>query len=244
MLRKIKDIIQDCNLNFLLGSGLSSPYLKTLGAIESLLTEIDQRDLPAAQVRIIRASLYKRYFEDVIAKNLGILAEDEDAKYVLDAYRDFVVSINSILLRRKSTILSKEANIFTTNIDVFLDKALENAGLEYNDGFNGRFRPVFSLSNFKKSRSKRSLHYDNTSELPVFNLLKLHGSLCWRFDAANTIIFSTDLSQVKAIREVNVPVESCLEIADGVTAEALIELAKDRAPDDLLVSSPSVTRSS
>ena len=50
----------------------------------------------------------------------------------------------------------------------------------------------------------------------------------------DTIIFSTDLSQVKTISEVNVPVESCLEIADGVTAEALIELAKDRTPDDLL----------
>jgi hypothetical protein len=35
-LEQIKNVIQDCNLNFLLGSGLSSPYLKTLGNIETL----------------------------------------------------------------------------------------------------------------------------------------------------------------------------------------------------------------
>lgn len=61
---------------------------------------------------------------------------------------------NSILLKRKSTIVGKEVNIFTTNVDIFSEKAFGDLGLEYNDGFNGRLKPSFSLSNFKKSRFK------------------------------------------------------------------------------------------
>src|SRR5436190_21049667 len=109
MITKIKDTIQDCNLNFLLGSGLSSPYLRTFGTIEALLTELDQRDLASGEAKLIRTSLYKKYFDDAMSRNLGIVTNANDAKPVLDNYRTFVGLINSILLRRKSTILSKEA---------------------------------------------------------------------------------------------------------------------------------------
>jgi hypothetical protein len=234
MIKKIRDIIQDCNLNFLLGSGLSAPYLKTLGTIESLLTEVEQRELPRDEVKLIRASLYRKYFVDALAKNLGILTDDDGAGPILENYRQFVRLINSILLRRKSSILNKEANLFTTNVDIFLEKALEDAGLEYNDGFNGRFRPVFALSNFKKSRSKRSLHYDNTSELPVFNLLKLHGSLCWQLAPEDTIVYSTDLAQVRVIAEVDVLPENCLEISDETTIQGLMQLAQGRTSHESL----------
>jgi hypothetical protein len=160
---KLKDTIQDCNINFLLGSGLSCPFLKTLGKIESLLTDLETK-VPDSNTReIIRASLYKRYFDDVIAKNPQILGPDAAARSVLEQYEKFLNCLNSILLKRKVTILSKEINLFTTNIDIFLDKALETLNLEYNDGFNGRFKPTFSLSNFKTSRFKKSLHYDKTA---------------------------------------------------------------------------------
>jgi hypothetical protein len=162
---KIKYIIQDCHMNFLVGSGLSAPYLRTLGDIENLLTELGDRNSVDGKGQIIRASLYKKYFNGAIAKNLDMLDGDEPAANILENYRSFLTLINSILLKRKSTILSKEANVFTTNVDVFLEKALEDVGVEYNDGFNGRFRPLFSLSNFKKSRSKRSLHYDDEKKV-------------------------------------------------------------------------------
>ena len=195
---QIKDTIQDCNINFLIGSGLSFPFLKTLGNIEALLTELEKKSVPNDKKKLIKASLYKAYFDGVIAKNLQIVDESEAANTVLAGYQNFLHIWNSILLRRKSTILGKEVNIFTTNVDVFLEKALEDLGLEYNDGFNGRFKPSFSLSNFKKSRFKRSLHYDNIAEMPVFNLLKLHGSLCWELDKNDEITFSPILTCVRA----------------------------------------------
>jgi len=128
--------------------------------------------------------------------------------------------LNCILLRRKNTLLSKEVNIFTTNVDIFLDKALEDLSLEYNDGFNGRFQPVFSLSNFKKSRFKKSLHYDNVAEIPVFNLLKLHGSLSWE-SLGNEIAFSRDLHLIKQVADITIDTAHILTVADDATLASL-----------------------
>lgn len=242
MNEQIRDTIQDCNINFLIGSGLSFPYLRTLGNIEVLLTAVDGTKLSDDKKKLVRTSLYKKYFDAVISKNLSILAGDVNSKPVLDGYHKFLHIWNSILLRRKSTILSKEVNIFTTNVDVFLDKSLEDLGLEYNDGFNGRFKPSFSLHNFKKSRFKKSLHYDKTAEIPVFNLLKLHGSLSWDFDendASDEIVFSCDLGRVKAIAGRPVSAEHVLQVADNATiatlAEAALGVVADESTDAFMV---------
>lgn len=218
---RLKDVIQDCNLNFLLGSGLSSPYLRTLGSIEVLLTQVEQSALPEIEKEIIRCSLYKLYFDDVMAKNLAILESDQAAPDTMRAYNGFLRTLNSILLRRRSSLLGKEINLFTTNIDVFLEKALEEIGLEVNDGFNGRFKPSFSLSNFNKSRFKRSLHFDNLSELPVFNLMKLHGSLTWIMENEKTIVFSSDLAHVDKVKQVVIPAGCLVKVTTESTIEDL-----------------------
>lgn len=225
-----KDTIQGCNINFLLGSGLSCPYLKALGKVELLLTQVENSNLTDDKKKLVTASLYKCFFDGVISKNSHILAEDAAAKSVLESYKDFLRIWNSILLRRKSTILSKEVNLFTTNVDIFLDKALEDLGLEYNDGFNGRFRPTFSLSNFKKSRFKKSLHFDNTAEIPVFNLLKLHGSLTWETELEE-IRFSRDLNQVATITAKQITPGHVLDIPNDATLESLVAAAEGKAFD-------------
>ncbi len=222
----ITDTIQDCNINFLLGSGLSFPFLGTLGNIEVLLTEVEELDIEKDKKLLIRASLYKKYYDIAVSKNTEILGSNPSALEVLKSYCDFLKVINAILLRRKTTILSKEINLFTTNVDIFLEKALEDCNLEYNDGFNGRFCPTFDLSNFKKSHFKRSLQYDNASELPVFNLLKLHGSLSWEIhndeNDEKKICFSQDLALVKEIAE-KIPVDGLLEISDDATIQDLAQ---------------------
>lgn len=223
-----KDIIQGCNINFLLGSGLSFPYLKTLGNIEVLLTQVENSSLADDKKKLVKASLYKCFYDGVISKNLEILNNDADSKAVLQSYKDFLKIWNAILLRRKSTILSKEVNVFTTNIDIFLDKALEDLSLEYNDGFNGRFSPSFSLSNFKKSRFKKSLHYDNIAEIPVFNLLKLHGSLSWEIEGGE-IRFSRDLNRIKAIAGVHIDSGHILTIANDATLASLTVAADGKS---------------
>lgn len=229
MNNRIKETIQDCNLNFLIGSGLSRPFLPTLGNIETQLTQVAESALVQAKKDVIRASLYRKYFDGVMAKNIGILQGEAAANSVLAHYKRFFSAINSLLLRRKSTILSKEVNIFTTNIDVFIEKAVEDLNLEFNDGFNGRFCPLFDLNNFKKSRFKRSLHYDNSAEIPVFNLLKLHGSLSWEFKA-DKICFCTGLSHISALQTLPASANT-LAIADDATTAQLDAAANGKTVD-------------
>ena len=41
---QVKQIIESCHLNFLIGSGASKPYLGALGPIEDLLTDLATKD--------------------------------------------------------------------------------------------------------------------------------------------------------------------------------------------------------
>lgn len=221
---ELKNIIQSANINFLIGSGLSSPYLCTLGNIEKNLTTIQQKNGIKSSVRnYINSSLLYLYFKDVMLKNKVVLNNDTDAQLqeTLNNYSLFLGTINKILRKRGSTILSKQVNLFTTNIDVFLEKALDNLGLEVNDGFSGRLNPTFSLSNYNKIFSKRSLHFDNISNIPVFNLLKIHGSLNWKYGDNNDIVFSQDLNYLDKIKSLS---KSCnfIDVEDTDTLQELI----------------------
>lgn len=232
---ELKDIVQDCNINFLLGSGMSMTYLSTLGKIEQFLTELAEKkekgEVTDEQEKIIRVSLYKKFFDGAILKNLEILKGGSDANDVLESYKTFLKTLNSILLNRKSTILNKQVNLFTTNVDVFLEKSLENTNVEYNDGFSGRFDPLFNLTNFKKSFFKTSLHYDNTSELPVFNLMKIHGSLTWDKKEDENIAFSRDLAIVKKIKTKTISSGKLIDIDDEKTIDDLVSQANGKTPD-------------
>lgn len=230
MHNSLKDIVQDCHLSILVGSGLSMPYLKTLGNIENLLTELDAHDdLSRDHRKLIKAALYKKYFSDVVAKNVGILTPGAAAQSVLDQYRSFFQALSDVLLRRKTPILSKEANVFTTNVDIFMEKALEDLQLEYNDGFSGRFRPTFSLTNFRRSLLKRSLHYDNMSEVPVFNLCKLHGSASWELSSSG-IAFSPTLAHISEVANLSAAAVQIATVPDGADLPTIIGSTAGVAP--------------
>jgi len=201
---KIKKIIQDSNLNFLIGSGLSAPYLSVLGNIEKLLTSLNEdRALTSSQKKLIRASIYKKFFDAVIEKNIEVFNNDKSARCTLKHYENFFSTVNKLLLVRRNKLISKQVNIFTTNVDICMEKSLELKGFEYNDGFSGRFLPKYDISNFKKSILKRSLHFENSSEIPIFNIIKLHGSLTWlrNPNKDNSIFCDVPLALVKEVSE-------------------------------------------
>lgn len=178
---ELRDIVQDAHLNFLLGAGASADLLKPLGDVEDWLTQLSRDETaPKAIVDRVRASVYAYFFEGVIAPNSLIMSEAMEADTLLTSYRGFLRTLNTLLVRRRSSILDKQVNLFTTNVDVALEVAAEELQLELNDGFSGRYLPLFSTSNFGNVKSRRSLQYDNLSEVPTFNLLKLHGSISWK----------------------------------------------------------------
>jgi len=189
-LQELSEVIQSANINFLLGSGASTPFLPILGNIE--------QELNKATNESEREKQYKEYVKGVMLPNKLIVGNKltADANYnkTKGSYENFFQALSEILIRRKTSILSKQINIFTTNIDIIIETVLENLRLEYNDGFSGRFNPVFNLANFKKTISQRSLHFDHISEIPVFNLVKIHGSLTWKNDkTGGKVVFSHTL---------------------------------------------------
>jgi len=200
---RLIDRIQDSNINFLFGSGMSAVYLDILSNIEQLLTELnDDKTISDDKKSLLRASILHKYFEGVIEKNSNILDETStDSKLIstLNSYKTFFETINQLILLRRNKLLSKQVNIFTTNIDIFLERGIEQIGLESNDGFGKGFKPKYDLSNFKKSIFQKSLHFENSSEIPVFNILKIHGSLTWKYDGGN-IYFDNSLEQIQKVK--------------------------------------------
>jgi hypothetical protein len=193
IIQELSEITQSSNVNFLLGAGVSTPFLPLLGKIEQSLN--NAKDYKDKEIQ------YKEYLNKVMLPNKKIinnsLSSDENYKITKEAYKIFFLTLAEILLRRKTTILSKQINFFTTNIDIIMEVVLETLQIEYNDGFSGRLNPTFGLSNFKKSVHQRSLHFEHISEIPVFNIIKIHGSLTWKNNELNNgIIFSHLLEHI------------------------------------------------
>ena len=193
---KIRRTINSANVNFLIGAGLSYDFLGLLENIEARIDAAEANNDAGA-----RLEAEQEYFQKSMAGNLKIVdnAKDDKKEGVLNAYREFYKAVNRIILERETPILTRQINIFTTNIDIFSEKALEELGIDFNDGFHGRFNPLYSLGNFKKSYFKTSLHYENISEIPVFNIMKLHGSLSWKMENGN-IHLDNKLDLVRAIQ--------------------------------------------
>lgn len=189
-MQELSEVVQSSNISFLLGSGVSTPFLPLLGNIEQTLNTTKDSTVKETQ--------YKKYFEEVMLPNKKIISSDlsTDSNYqkTKNAYKKFFQILAKVVLQRKSTILSKQINIFTTNIDILMETGLEELYIEYNDGFSGKFNPTFNIANYKKSIHQRSLHFDHISEIPVFNIIKIHGSLTWKHDKSDEkIVFSHKL---------------------------------------------------
>lgn len=177
----LKYYIQSANVNFLYGSGLSRPYLSVLGNIEKWLTELyelRQRKGNNTKFSIVEASILKQYFDTVISPNLTPTGKEYDT--TITQYRRFLSIWNGIINKRNNSLISKQINLFTTNVDILLERAAMGHGVELNDGFQGSIEQVFEEDSFQKTISKTSLHFQNVTDIPVFNLIKIHGSINWR----------------------------------------------------------------
>lgn len=173
--KELKEIIQSGHLNLLIGSGCSSEYLLTLKDIEDKMNveatkELAQKDY----YKLIKKS--KAILDDVLETNASEKVKLNKAK---QDYDSFLGLWGEIVSKRSLPIVNKQVNIFTTNFDMFMEDSSERLGIPYNDGFNGQISPTFSVVNFNKIQKYKSLQFDNTSDIPLFNIIKLHGSISW-----------------------------------------------------------------
>lgn len=205
----IKKVIESCHLNFLLGSGASKPFLETLTDIEKALDNLQKRDgLSEEQndpvvLNLIDVSIKQYYFKKCIERNIELLSFNDKSNETLNTYIELLQSIQTILIKRYTNIISKQVNLFTTNMDVFLDVALEKLGYSINDGFSGRMNPKFGTENFHNIINKVSSHYEYQSTVPLFNLFKLHGSLNWDYNKGDeAIYYDGSLNVTKELSEI------------------------------------------
>ena len=175
----LRNFIQSSNINFLYGSGISRPYLSTLGNIEKWLTKVAEDNGNETYKDVIKASLYKAYCDGVILKN-HYFYHDKDFLETKSAYTDFFSVCNELMNKRNAQLLNKQINLFTTNIDLLAEETLEKSGIELNDGFRGTLKPAYNESNFQISLSKSSMQFHKQAEVPMFNLIKVHGAVNWK----------------------------------------------------------------
>ncbi|MNK17474.1 hypothetical protein D3C87_356650 [compost metagenome] len=194
---ELKKVIESAHINFLFGSGASRPFLETLNNLEANITYLNdsvEEDIKG-NIDLLKASVFIEYLNKCLFGNLFFDSEDhsgyiktckvsgqekdDEFKEVKNFYELFISNISQLLGNRDIQLLSKQINIFTTNVDVFFEEALEVNNCSFNDGFGGRRELVFDTVNFHNTVHKLSTHYEYKSEVPHVNLFKIHGSLNW-----------------------------------------------------------------
>lgn len=235
-IRQLRNVIESGNINFLIGSGVSKPYLSTLGNIEMWLTELDSapdNSLLNAHKDQIRLSLYALYLNDVMRPCLKTYKKGCDFENTNNAYKDFFNTINCIIAARASSVLSKQVNIFTTNIDDFCETASSDAGVEINDGFKGHHTPIYREDSFTNIVSKISGLYQTTSTIPVFNIIKIHGSINWEKHQSNDITFDHRLEILQSVLSAldSIPEKYLLKINNN--ENSIAEMWDDTDFDDI-----------
>lgn len=155
-------------LNFLIGSGASTPEIRLMNQIEADTESKKNQNL----------------LEGVKTVSEAILEDRGNIQSKLQVYTRFLQAVINILNMSNSRQVPKSGNIFTTNYDLFFemaaDRVLQNNRLVFNDGANGYFNRIMDSSNFNKVVAYKGLNDNYLDELPSLNLIKPHGSVNWK----------------------------------------------------------------
>jgi hypothetical protein len=183
LIKILQKTIQSCNLNFLIGSGCSIPAMKALGPIEQEVEALYKKNKETEAEKKL-AGFLKPFIEST--KQLIDNKPDDNHKTTIKNYSEFLKAISLLLFERKSHILHKQATIFSTNYDMFIEKAVEDFSdtIILNDGFcrNPSLTNAYSFSprSFFNTVSNTGNLYKYQVEIPSINLIKIHGSLNWQ----------------------------------------------------------------
>lgn len=158
-------------LNFLIGSGASFPAIPLMGMIDAENDE-ERNNKLAIKVRETSKSL--------LLKSLNLSPNE---KIVFKSYLNFLSVVLSMLNLANSRQTPKNANIFTTNYDLFIEKAIDTIiqddRLVFNDGANGYLTRYLDSTNYNRLVSYKGLNDNYINEIPSLTLIKPHGSVNW-----------------------------------------------------------------
>jgi len=204
---KIKEFSNVKNIHFLLGAGASAEAIPSMKEMKEELEKELEGELKTQydsfkeeNIEDMLGSMYaKKHFlektekstkkiedlkeiedligriQDFIYRKIDIDFSSEEEKKVLELYKVFY---QKITLRNKELA---RVNIFTTNNDLFSEKALDDLNINYNNGFGGGLERVFNPARFRYTFSQKidaNLEKFEPLENMVY-LYKLHGSISW-----------------------------------------------------------------
>jgi hypothetical protein len=198
---KIKEFSNVKNVHFLLGAGTSSKAIPTMESmkkgLEGKLTgdlKTQYNEFKQENIEDMLGAMYAKkhylektnkkideidglisYIQNFIYKEINVDFSSNDAKKTLESYKNFY---QKIALRNKELA---RINIFTTNNDLFNEKALDDLNINYNNGFGGGLERVFNPARFRYTFSQKidaNLEKFEPLESMVY-LYKLHGSISW-----------------------------------------------------------------
>ena len=200
---KLFDTLRKCfqsgHINFIIGSGASMPATPLMGDIEKKLESLykDKKDTEAEAKEKEFLKTIKPSMDALIDPSKAETEQKGKNDGVLKTYQSFLGNLEEILNERKNPILPKQVNIFTTNYDLFIEKASESSeGLILNDGFlrspSIKQNYEFDSQSFFNAVYHNGNVYNYRVELPTINLIKVHGSCSWRKADSARIVFRVD----------------------------------------------------
>ncbi|MFL2117804.1 SIR2 family protein [Marinilactibacillus psychrotolerans] len=173
-------------LNFLIGSGASKPAIPLMSEFS------DRNDKTANQQLSERVRSLSKIIGNNIRLNRGSYQVLQKVEATLTNYKEFIEKIIHLLELSNSRQTPKSVNIFTTNYDLFLEKAVDevskNKRLIFNDGGKGYLTRNLDSSNFNQTVSYKGLNDNYISEIPSISLIKPHGSVNWLRNEEEVII--------------------------------------------------------
>jgi hypothetical protein len=206
---EIAQCLQVENLNFLIGSGCSSYYIdeeKSIPIMSGLACRFFEKypDFEVQDVKLKTKAEFTNNLEKMLeymiavkaVNPISIVDGDIDNKIklvqefikqqiidgmncpeVIELYKNFYMKI--LRNNRRHPI-----NVFTTNYDLYNEKALDSLGFFYNNGFVGtyerKFNPIAYSYAFVENLNLKNDVWDRISEF--YNLFKIHGSINWVYE--------------------------------------------------------------
>lgn len=212
-LKILQDLLVSKNVNFLLGAGASAPYFSALNNMENLITNIGSSNLNNYEKEQLKNLLILYFLILSVCDNYSLISQKDDKfnpslmNSILEQYTSLINIISNYMFLRNSKLNPIRVNIFTTNYDLFLEKAFDlyleqNNRVSLNDGSEGYFRRYIDSDNYNKTTAHSGLYDNYYMETPTFNLVKLHGSANWSLDSSKKILIDNNLDYFEEYKKV------------------------------------------
>lgn len=194
LVKELRKLMITKQLNFLIGSGTSAKSIGLMGDFkENVETGKTANEQLEDKVNDVSQKIISGTYK---------LPGEENIRANLNDYTRFLKSVIDVINLSNSRQTPKSVNLFTTNYDLYIEKAVDEligtSRFVFNDGANGYFKRVLESSNYNRVVSYKGLNDNYISEIPSISLIKPHGSMNWS-EQNGIIVIGKEVAQTPKI---------------------------------------------